>query len=61
MKRLPWWRQPKVTRWDQGIGLALIVPTMAVLQPAFLGNGWVDSWIAAGSWWWLCSLRFGVA
>jgi hypothetical protein len=46
---LPWWRQAKVTGWDRGIGLALIVLALA-LKTAFLGNGWGDSWIAAGCW-----------
>jgi uncharacterized membrane protein len=49
---LPWWRQAKVTRWDQAIGLALMVVTIFVLQPATLGTdlSWSDNWIAAGCW-----------
>ena len=49
---LPWWRQAKVTRWDQAVGLALMVLTILVLQPATLGadNSWRDNWIAAGCW-----------
>jgi len=49
MERLPWWRQAKVTRWDRGVGLALLVLTIAV-EPTWLGTSWWNNWIAAGCW-----------
>jgi hypothetical protein len=45
----PWWRQAKVTRWDQGIGLGLLVTALA-LQPVLLGMSWSDAWMAAVCW-----------
>jgi hypothetical protein len=48
-ERLPWWRQAKITRWDYGIGLGLLLLAMA-LQTIWFGNSWRDSWLAAGCW-----------
>ncbi len=46
---LPWSRKAKVTRWDYGIGFALIPVTSFALSP-WLGASWRDTWIEAGCW-----------
>jgi hypothetical protein len=48
--RSHWWREAKVNRWDGAVAIALAVVVGLVLQPALLGNGWGDDWIAAVSW-----------
>jgi hypothetical protein len=58
-ERLPWWRQAKVTRWDYGIGLALVLLVMTA-QTIWFGTGWPDSWIAAGCWFVVVVVLIGV-
>jgi len=49
-QRLPWWRRAKVTRWDYGIGFALIPVTSFALLPWLNTSRWPDAWIVAVCW-----------